>query len=293
VIARDDQRAGFERNLEEARKLEPSIHEVSVDEAIALLPVLRRDYVSAAHLEPGSMYMDVDLIHGGFLRDFKKAGGHLACDAEARGISRDGGQWTIETPAGDFQAPVLINAAGAWADTVARRAGVAPIGLQPKRRTVIIFDDPEAPPIDASPMAIDVDEEFYFKPEAGKILASPADETPSEPCDAQPEELDIALAVDRIERATTLKARRIEHKWAGLRSFAADRSPVVGFAEGVEGGARFLWLAGQGGYGIMTSPAMGRVAASLAAGEEWPEDLSGLGVTASDLSPSRSSLKRD
>ena len=137
------------------------------------------------------------------------------------------------------------------------------------------------------PLVIDADEQFYFKPEAGKILASPADETPSPPCDAQPEEIDIALVADRLARASTLEIRHIEHKWAGLRSFAPDRSPVVGADPNLEG---FVWLAGQGGYGIMTSPAMSRAAAALATGGAWPEDLGEMGIEAAALAPGRRGL---
>ena len=164
-------------------------------------------------------------------------------------------------------------------------AGARPAGLQPRRRTIVTFApaDPEA--IDpAWPFGVDIGESFYFKPESGRILASPADETPAEPADAQPEELDVALAIDRVEQATTLKARRVINKWAGLRTFAADRTPVVGFDPGAEG---FFWLAGQGGYGIQTAPALARLAAALAFGEPVPSDIAALGVTAEALAPGR------
>lgn len=287
TLAREDQLEQFEENLAEARRGCEDIHRIDVDEALRLLPVLRPDYVAAAHLEPGSMYLDVDLILNGYLRGMKDRGGRLVCDAEARAIERRGDVWRVDTAAGAFEAPVLVNAAGAWADEIARLAGLAPVGLVPKRRTVIVFAGPADLVLDDCPMAIDVDEDFYFKPEAGKVLASPADETPSPPCDARPEEIDIALTVERIERATTMKVARIEHKWAGLRSFVADKTPVAGIDPAAEG---FLWLAGQGGYGIMTSPAMGRAVAGLATGA-WPDDLAKLGVTPEHLAPRRDSLR--
>jgi D-arginine dehydrogenase len=178
----------------------------------------------------------------------------------------------------------VINAAGAWCDVIAGMAGAAPIGLVPKRRTAFTFDPPAGLDITRLPIVVDMDESFYFKPEVGQFLASPADETPSEPCDAQPEEIDIAIAVERIQEACTLEIRRIRNKWAGLRSFVADKTFVVGFDEAVDG---FFWLAGQGGYGIQSAPAMGRLSAALALREDMPEDLRTLGVEAAMLSPKR------
>ena len=289
TIARPDQLDRFQTNLAEARAGSEPIEEIDVDAALEILPVLRRDYLAAAHLETGSMYLDVDLILNGYLRGMQARGGELRCAGELRRLRRAGGVWRLETASGTLEAPVVVNAAGAWADEVARLAGLAPVGLEPRRRTVIIFPGPADVAIEDCPMAIDVDEEFYFKPEAGKVLASPADETPSPACDAQPEEIDIALTVERIERATIMKVARIDHKWAGLRSFVADRTPVVGPDPEGEG---FLWLAGQGGYGIMTSPAMGRAAAALATGAgDWPEDLAARGVLPAQLAPRRESLR--
>jgi D-arginine dehydrogenase len=178
----------------------------------------------------------------------------------------------------------VVNAAGAWCDAIAALAGAAPIGLIPKRRTVITFAAPDLPGVAAWPLAIDVDEQLYFKPESGRLLASPADETPTPPCDAQPEELDVALLVDRLERASTLTVRRIESRWAGLRSFVADKSLVVGPDPRLEG---FYWAAGQGGYGIQTSPAVARATASLVTSGGLPEELLKLGLEAAHLSPAR------
>ena len=179
---------------------------------------------------------------------------------------------------------MVINAAGAWADVVAGRAGARPVGLQPKRRTVIAFSGPAG--VDASkwPLIFDCEEEFYFKVDAGTILGSPADETPVPPQDVQPEELDIAITVDRLERATTLKVERIIRKWAGLRSFVDDQVPVVGYAPDRNG---FFWCAGQGGYGIETSFGMGRSSAALARGDSLPADVKALGITETDLAPQR------
>ena len=286
TIARADQHSEYEQNLDEARAASDDITEIGVDDAVQLFPTLRRDYVSLAHYEPG-LYMDVDQIHGGYLRQMTAQGGTLVCDAEAQSIEYVRGVWNVRTPAGVYKAPILINAAGAWADEIASLARVNRVGLNPMRRTVIVFSGPAGVNLDKAPMVIDVAEQFYFKPEAGKILASPADETLSPPCDVQPEELDIAVAVERVELATNMAIGKIDHKWAGLRSFVADRAPVVGFDPGHEG---FFWLAGQGGYGIMTSPAMAHAASVLATQQPWPEDLAENGVRPAQLSPVRPEL---
>ena len=179
---------------------------------------------------------------------------------------------------------MLINAAGAWADEVAALAGVPAIGLIAKRRTVILFDPPANAPVAEWPFAIDIDETCYVKPDAGRLLASPADETPLPPGDAQPEDYDVALTIDRLERFTTLRVNRVTHKWAGLRTFAADKTLVAGEAPGAAG---FFWLAGQGGYGIQTSPATGRIIASLVADRGIPTDIADQGVSAGALDPAR------
>ncbi len=284
LIGRADQEAALDTALEEGRAIVPEVHRLSAEAARALCPALDPDYVAGAVLDPTSMDMDVHAIHQGFLRGTRAAGGRIVTDAEVTGLQRDGEGWTVETRAGTWRAPVVINAAGAWADVVAGMAGVPPIGLVPKRRTAMTFDPPADLAIDAWAAIIDVDEEFYFKPDAGKLLGSPADETPVPPQDIQPEELDIAVAVDRIERSARLKVGRIDHSWAGLRSFVGDKSIVIGEAAGAPG---FIWLAAQGGYGIMTSPAAGRIAASVALGEPFPKDVEDLGVTASDIGPGR------
>lgn len=289
LIGRADQTVALEQAFAEGRRLTPSVERLDREEALARAPMLRAEYVAGAVWEPEAMDLDVHAIHHGYLRGLKMRGGIQIGDAEVRAVERRDGLWVARTPAGDFAAPVLVNAAGAWADSLAALAGVRPIGLVPKRRTALTFDPVFDDTADAAglagwPMVIDVDETFYFKPDAGRLLASPADETPVEPCDAQAEEWDVAVAVDRVEQAARFGIRRITHRWAGLRSFVADKVPVVGFDAEAEG---FLWLAGQGGYGIQTAPAMARTAASLAVGAGLPSDVAGLGVTPADLSPAR------
>lgn len=283
-IGRADQVEAVRRTIAEARTLVPTVRMISVAEARAIVPALREGYVAAAGLEPDAMDIDVHALHQGFLRGLRARGGRLVTDAEVRAISRANGDWTVETSAGAFRAPVLVNAAGAWCDRVAEMAGARRIGLVPKRRTAFIFAPPPGLDISGWPLVVDADEQFYVKPDAGKLLGSPADETPVEPCDAQPDEYDIAVAADRIQTAFDLTIRRIERRWAGLRSFVADKTPVVGFDEAAPG---FFWLAGQGGYGIQTAPAMGRLCAALAAGRGMPPELADLGLAEADLSPRR------
>lgn len=262
----------------------PAVQRLTGAEAREQCSILREDYVAAAALETGSADVDVNLLHQGWLRQLKARGGQVLVDSEVVALGRTASGWQVETPALRIEAGAVINAAGAWADAVARLAGVKTVGLQPNRRTALIVDAPAEAQADLWPMVIDVDEQFYFRPDAGALLLSPGDETPSEPCDAQPEELDVAIAVHRVQEATTLEVRRIRRSWAGLRSFVADRSPVVGYAADAPG---FFWLAGQGGYGIQTAPAMGRLASALAKGEPVPDDLAAFGVDAQDLRPDR------
>ena len=287
VIAREDQLGALEHDFTEARKTAPDLEWIGADDAIRRAPMLRPDYVAAAIWEADAMDLDVHAIHQGYLRRLRHKGGRVVVDADLRALSHEDGIWRAQTDAGAFQSPRVINAAGAWADTVAGMAGARRVGLTPKRRTAILFDPnlPDAPSADRSwPMVIDAAEQFYFKPDAGKVLASPADETPVDPCDVQPEEEDIALTVDRVEQATRFVIRRITHKWAGLRSFVADKRPVVGFDDEAEG---LFWLAGQGGYGIQTAPAMARLAAALLTTGAVPGDLADRGIRIETLSPAR------
>jgi len=247
-------------------------------------PLLRKGYASAGLLDTTAADIEVNGLHQHYLNQFRANGGTLITKAGVTGVRRTGADWQVETPNHFLSAPVVINAAGAWADVVAQMAGVATKGLRPLRRTALLVDPPAGMAPDAWPMVVDVEEQFYLKPDAGKLLISPADETLSAPCDAQPEELDIAICVDRIQTAFDLQIRRIDHKWAGLRSFLPDGNPVAGYDPDASG---FFWLAGQGGYGIQSAPAMARSAAALVQGHDLPDDVADLGVTATALSPAR------
>jgi D-arginine dehydrogenase len=254
------------------------------EEALRQVPILRPEAVAAAALDDSGRDMEVAAILQGYLRLLRRAGAQVVLGAGEVALHRQAGQWTVDSRAGRFQAPVLVNATGAWADVVARQAGARPVGLQPMRRTAMTIPAPEGHDTRHWPMVIDVDETVYFKPDAGQFLLSPANEDPMDPCDVAPEELDIAIAVDRFEALTTHPVRRIAHRWAGLRSFVADRAPVAGWDTQAEG---FFWLAGQGGYGIQMAPALARAAAALVLGQALPEDIAAQGVTPPALSPQR------
>ena len=287
LVARAEQLPALERARDECAALVGNLAWWSGEEVRARVPCFAPEQVAAGLLEPDAMDIDVHALHQGYLRGLRARDGALVCNAEVRALSRYRGHWRVQTPAGEFAAPLLVNAAGAWADGIGRLAGARPIGLVPMRRTAITFDPPAGAAVEHWPAVIDIDEQWYFKPDAGRLLASPADETPSPPCDAQPDEYDVALLVDRLARLTTVQVPRIRARWAGLRSFVADRTLVAGFDAQADG---FFWLAGQGGYGIQTAPAAARVSAALVSGEPIPSDVAAVGVDAEALSPSRPSV---
>ena len=287
LAATNAQVAKLRQVADECSALVGNLQWLTGEQVRARVPCFTPEQISAGLLEPDAMDIDVHALHLGYLRQFAARGGSLVNKAEVRALDWRGGSWHVSTTAGGFRAGRVINAAGAWADQVGRLAGAKPVGLVPMRRTAITFDPPAGADIGRWPAVIDVDEQWYFKPDAGRLLASPADETPSAPCDAQPEEYDVALIVDRLSRATTLQVPRIVARWAGLRSFVEDRLLVVGFDPRVP---HFFWLAGQGGHGIQTSPAVSRMAAALFDGQPVPRDIADLGVDAATLAPTREEL---
>ncbi|MBB6252031.1 NAD(P)/FAD-dependent oxidoreductase [Nitrospirillum iridis] len=262
------------------------VRPVDVATAIALVPILRPAYVATCALarDGSAMDIDVDALHQGYLRLARRQGASLLTDAPATDPRRAGDLWVLDAGGREVAAPVVVNAAGAWAERVGRAFGAAALGLAPLRRTALLVDPPPGHDTDRWPGVFDIDEEFYVKPDAGKLLLSPADETPSEPCDAQPEELDVAIAVDRVQRAMALPVRRVSHSWAGLRTFVPDRQPVVGFDAAVPG---LFWCAGQGGYGIQMAPALARLAAALIRGQAVPEDILEEGLALANVLPGR------
>jgi D-arginine dehydrogenase len=284
MVGSADDEHDLRQALHSMSDLVPNIEWWTQADILHVVPVLRPEAAACGVYEPDATDLDVHAIHQGFLRGAKSAGAQLVCDAGVTQISFEAGQWCVSTSAGRFCAPVLVNAAGAWCDELAALAGVKPVGLVPKRRTALTCDAPAGCDISRWPLVIDAQESFYFKPDAGALLVSPANEDPVSPQDVQPEELDVAIAVDRVEAATHLQIRHVRRKWAGLRSFVADKSPVVGFAPEAPG---FFWVAGQGGYGIQTAPAMGELAAALVQGLPVPRAMADLGVRVEDVAPSR------
>lgn len=285
MVATDAERDALDAFAAEIRANGAEILTLDADEILARVPVMRRDSLVGGVLEPGAMDIDVHALHWGFIRRFRHQGGTLVTDACVERIARSGDRWVVEDVRGrGFEADVVVNAAGAWADEIARLAGIVPRGLVPKRRTAVMVDLPPGVHGDAWPMVCSVTEDYYFKPDAGRLLVSPADETPVPPQDVQPEDLDIAIAIDRFMTATTVEVRRPGSTWAGLRSFFADGDPVSGFAPDAPG---FYWQAGQGGYGIQTAPAMGRIAAELILRGRLSDDMRAFGIAAEALAPGR------
>ena len=268
TLATAAQEAGFRKLLAQGR----GMRELSSAETKERIPALRPGYAVAAAIEDDTFEMDVAALLQGFLRQLRASGGVLALRRRAGRIDRQGGEWHVEVSGGDvFTAPVVVNAAGAWGDEVASLAGVAPLGLQPKRRTALIID-PAPWKVADWPAMSDAVTSWYAKPEArSKLLVSPAEETDMTPHDAAPEDIDVAIAIDRMQQALDIEVRRVEHSWAGLRSFTPDRSLAIGWDPKVEG---FFWSVGQGGYGIQTSPAQGRLVAALINEGELAEELS-------------------
>jgi D-arginine dehydrogenase len=284
TIARADQIRELDAELARARQFLPSMRRMEAKEALQRVPVLRADYLADAIYEPESLDIDVHGLHHGYLRGAKARGAAIVTEAEVERIERRGALWSVGTRAGSFEAQHLVNAAGAWADEIAAKAGVRPLGLTPRRRTAFTIDAPAGMAIADWPLVNDVGSAFYFKPDAGQLLVSPADAAPSPPIDAQADEYELALGIDRLERATSIPVRKVNRKWAGLRTFAEDGDPVAGEDPAVP---QFFWLAGQGGYGIKTAPALSRIIAGLILDGAVPAEATARGLSAGELSPAR------
>lgn len=279
VHARENERAVLD-SLAAEISLFAEVERLDAGGVHEMCPLLREDALYGIADRNGTR-LDPHALLQGNLRQLRGRGGELRTGCRVARIEKSGGSWTVTTEKGDaFAAPVLVNAAGSWADHIARLAGVQLIGLEPKRRTIITFDAPPATDLDRLPFTKTVGDGLYFAPESGRLFASPMDEVPTEPSDAQPDEYEIALAAYRMEERTTVKVERIHSSWAGLRTFTPDRHPAVGFASDADG---FFWLAGQGGFGLQTSPAMAAIAASLITGGAWPVAE----VSAEALNPAR------
>lgn len=262
-----------------------AVSRLTAEQAIAMVPCLTQQGLVGAILDSVASDMDVHGLHQGFLRGMRACGAELRCNAGLAEATHDAQGWLVQTTGAEtVRARTIVNAAGAWADPVARRCGAQALGIQPMRRAAFLFEPP--PDTDATgwPTVLGVDESFYFKPDAGLLLGSPANADPVPPQDVAPEELDIATGIHRIEEATTLRIRRPRHIWAGLRSFAPDHEFVIGWDPELAG---FFWLAGQGGYGIQTAAGASLLAASLLLGQDLPQALACHGVSARIVDPAR------
>ncbi|HSV46993.1 MAG TPA: FAD-binding oxidoreductase, partial [Ramlibacter sp.] len=271
------QQVAMLRQIEaELKPLTPGLRHLSTDEAVALVPCLRREQVLGALLDPGARDLDVNALHQGFLKGLRQRGGVVRTGAALASAVRDGDHWQLQLDNGEsIQADAIVNAAGAWADEIAVLCGARPVGLEPRRRSAFTFAAPEG--VDASrwPAVVGADESYYFKPDAGQLLGSPANADPTVPHDVVPEELDIAMGIHQIECVTTLSIRRPRSTWAGLRSFVPDGEIVIGWDVDCPG---FFWLAGQGGYGIQSAAGASQLAEALLLGDPLPLELARHGV---------------
>lgn len=252
---------------------------ISIDNAIARVPLLRAERIVAAAYESDASDIDVDALHQGWLKKARKAGSHMLTGAALLSARRSRRRWIVETAAGTVEADVIVNAAGAWADMVARACGVAPVGLVPKRRSMAVIPCPQGYDCGNWPLVANTADRWYFKPDSGKLLVSPADEDPVEPHDAFVDDMTLAEGLDRYQQAVHAQIAHLEGSWAGLRTFAPDGTPVVGFDRAAEG---FFWLAAQGGYGIQTAPALSLAAAALILEQTPP-----FAIDPADMAPAR------
>jgi D-arginine dehydrogenase len=286
TIFRADQNELMVRTLEQILNTSPDARLLDQKETLARVPVLNPDYVAKSIYTDRVQDIDVNRLHQDYFKFMKAHNGRLVINAEVNVVNRASGAdaWQVETvKAGNFYAPVVVNAAGAWCDEIAKLAGISPIGLEPRRRSAVLID---CPGVSDWPIVGAIDPDFYFKPDAGRLMLCPEDGSLSPPCDARPEEMDIAIALDRFERATTMKGIRPGHSWAGLRSFVADEMLVAGFDKDPSYSG-FFWLTGQGGYGIETSPATSLIASNLVRGLGMPDEMRESGLTLDCVLPNR------
>ena len=290
MYAKHGRSAEVEAFNAEVSRWVPNSRLLTAAEVIEICPVMKLDHVESGFLDPNSKELDVLAIHQGYVRGFRANSGHIEKSTRVVEAKRVGSHWELTTASGEsYSAEVIVNAAGAWGDEVAAVAGINPSGLIPKVRSIFLVNSPQGDATKDLPIVGDIDGAYYFKPEGHQFLCSPMDQTPSEPCDASADTLEIARAIDEVNNATTLNIKSVNSSWGGLRTFAPDDNPVVGYEANAEG---FFWMVGQGGYGIQTSPAMARLSASLVRGQGAPQDLLDRGVDLDALSPERASLNR-
>ena len=282
-IATFEQSASVDRFLEENSNGRIPTKEISKSEAKKRFPALREEGLDRVVVDEGAGDIDVHCLHQAYLNYFRKNGGQIKPSTRIDSATRNGDHWNLETKMGEIPVDAIVNASGAWGDRVASRAGIEPVGLQPRRRTAFTVNSSE-PNIQKWGMIADIDLQFYCKPDGQQLLCSLAEENPSEPCDAKHDEADVALAIERINAATTLDIRSVQTAWTGLRTFAPDRSMVIGPDTTDDS---FFWCVGQGGTGIMTSPGVGRLLADLFTAGKPSEHFYKTGLKQEDIFPNR------
>lgn len=288
-LATKEQKELAEHHYREMKNEVDNLELLENEDLQSLVPVINTDRYITGIFEKDAMDIDTHAVHQGYINGFKEKGGNLITNCLIRSINHHDDIWCLDTTKGQFKAPMIINAAGAWADQIASLAGIKNINLEPKKRSVVYLSI-EDHDINNWPYVGDISESFYFKPDSGKLFVSPCDEIPITPCDAKPSDLDIALAVNNLEAVTNIEVKKIDHTLAGLRSFVADRTPVVGEDKDAPG---FFWLVGQGGYGFQTAPAIANCCRMLLTRKCFPESLKKLGVSEEALSPNRISIDRN
>ncbi len=274
LIARKDQLAAIDKFMQH-HSADKNVHRLDAIEVRKQCPLLKKNYAVCGILDTSGNDIDVNTLHQAYLARFKASGGVLTTSSQVTELRSQSPGWSVVTSKAKYTTDIVVNAAGAWANEVGAMARAERIGLVAKRRTALTIDTPPDINTASMPLVADIDEAFYIKPDAGSLLLSPANEDPMPPCDVQPEELDIAVCIDEVEKAFDFKVTSIKHKWAGLRSFVSDNEPVAGYSEKA---GNFFWLAGQGGYGIQSSPALSKYAASMILGNEIPSDLISHGI---------------
>lgn len=284
MIADEDGRAALAAQFASLSGTVPGLVRLTPEEAVARMPFLDPSTIADAYFDPEYWDIEADALLQAYLRAARRAGVDLRLKSAVSAAQRQSDGWLLETASGPLLADVIVNASGGWADRVAGACGVAPLGITPCRRTAILVDLPDGVDAARLPELNDAADAFYFKPDGGRLLVSPADETPCDPADVQPEELDVAWAVHHLESHSSIRVKRVAKSWAGMRTFSPDRLPVVGFDGETPG---FFWLVGQGGFGILTSPALGALAAALLLGETVPDALVAEGITAETFAPAR------
>ncbi|MCI1009950.1 MAG: FAD-dependent oxidoreductase [Pseudomonas sp. PGPPP4] len=282
IVATEAREAQLRQRFAAVVEQVPSVRLLDRQQVLKLAPYLSAQRWAAGIYEPSAFDLDVHAIHAAFLMGLRRNGGEVRRNAELLAGKRLDGQWQLTITGGVLHAGVVINAAGSWADECASRCGVPGIRMQALRRTVLTVE--ASCELQHTPYLGTLDEDIFIKPEAGRLIVSPCDETPSEPCDAAPDEFDLAVTMERLEQATVLRPKRIVNRWAGLRNFVADRTPVLGTDPEAEG---FVWFAALGGYGIQTAPAAAQLCSALARQAALPPALVAAGLSPLPFSPAR------